>query len=79
MSSVDSGADVIIGKLGIALLKFPTDKARVRWELNTWIVEAALERLGDRRLSDDEQREVWDATRTPRKVKWPDWWSHFGE
>lgn len=79
LSSVESGADSIIDTLGIARLKFPADEARVRWELNPWIVEAALERLGDRRLSEDEQREVWDATRTPRKVKWPQWWSYFGE
>ncbi|MAY19439.1 MAG: hypothetical protein CL955_02320 [Erythrobacteraceae bacterium] len=77
--SVESGADSIIDALGIARLKFPADEARVRWELNPWIVEAALERLGDRHLSEDEQREVWNATRTPIKVSWPEWWSCLGE
>ncbi len=74
VTSIGSGADAIIGKLGIALLKYPTDKARVRWELNPWIVEAALRRLGEKRLSLEEQREVFAHTRTPQKVKWPQWW-----
>ena len=78
LSSVESGADSIIDTLGIARLKFPADETRVRWELNPWIVEAALERLGDHRLSEAEQCEVWNATGTPLKVKWPDWWSYFG-
>lgn len=77
IASVNSGADAIIDKLGIAKLKCPADKARVRWELNPWIVEAALARLGDRQLSQEEQHEVWNATRTPEKVRWPEWWS-FG-
>lgn len=79
ISAVSSGADAILGPLGIARLKYPTDEARVRWELNPWIVEAALERLGNQQLSEDEQREVWNATRTPHKVNWPDWWSYKGE
>jgi hypothetical protein len=45
------------------------------YQLNPWIVEAALERLGCRRLSVDEQRIVLCATRTPDKVNWPTWWS----
>jgi hypothetical protein len=43
--------------------------------LEPWLVEAALTRLGDRRLSRKEQRTVWQATRTPTKVKWPAWWT----
>ena len=78
LSSVDSGADAIIDVLGIARLKFPADEARVRWELNPWIVQAALERPGNRRLSEAEQREVWRATRMPNKVRWPEWWTYFG-
>lgn len=42
--------------------------------LEPWLVEAALERLGDRRLSVEEQKEIARVTRTPNKVKWPDWW-----
>ena len=44
-----------------------------RMRLEPWFVEAALERLGDRRLTLEEQEIVVKATRTPKKVKWPDW------
>ncbi len=44
-----------------------------RMVLEPWIVEAALARL-DRRLTPEEQRDVVAATRTPGKVRWPDWW-----
>jgi Family of unknown function (DUF5681) len=42
--------------------------------LEPWLVEEALSRLGDRRLSMDEQATIVRATRTPRTVRWPDWW-----
>ena len=42
--------------------------------LEPWLVELALARLGDRHLSIEDQREVVRATRTPWKVRWPDWW-----
>lgn len=45
-----------------------------RMALEPWIVEAAHARLGERRLTRKEQRTVLKATRTPRKVNWPDWW-----
>ena len=48
-----------------------------RLKLNGWIVEAALARLGSRQLSVEEQRIVIEATRTPKNVAWPDWWSVF--
>lgn len=72
MVPIRSGADVILDKLGIAIKKYPADPKRVRWELNPWIVEGALARLGDEQLSEDDQRVVWNATRTPHKVSWPD-------
>lgn len=43
--------------------------------LEPWIVEAALARLGDRKMSQAEQRTVVEATRMPHKVRWPNWWS----
>jgi len=49
------------------------DTARVL--LEPWLVEAALARLGARRLTHEEQQTVVKATRTPHKVRWPDWWS----
>ena len=42
--------------------------------LEPWLVEAALARL-PRPLTTDEQHIVAKATRTPHKVKWPNWWS----
>jgi hypothetical protein len=72
--SVGIGADAILELLGMAKLKHPTDEARVRWDLDPWIVEAALVRLGSKQLSQEEQREVWNSTRTPHKVNWPEWW-----
>ncbi|WP_373087121.1 DUF5681 domain-containing protein [Sneathiella sp.] len=77
-SAVSSGADAILEPLGLAKKKYPADEKRVRWELNPWIVEAALERLGDRWLTIQEQQEVWSATRTPGKVNWPGWWEVKG-
>lgn len=71
---VPFGIGTVMQTLGLAIKKYPTDKKRVRWELQPWIVEAALARLAPRQLSEDEQREVCAATRTPHKVKWPEWW-----
>jgi hypothetical protein len=45
-----------------------------RMMLEPWIVEVALSRLGPKRLTKEEQFKVVQATRTPRKVQWPDWW-----
>ncbi len=45
-----------------------------RMALEPWLVEAALARLGNRRLSRAEQETVFMATRTPHKVRWLDWW-----
>jgi hypothetical protein len=45
-----------------------------RMVLEPWIVEAALARFGEKRLTPEEQEIVLKATRTPAKVRWPDWW-----
>jgi Family of unknown function (DUF5681) len=45
-----------------------------RMVLEPWLVEAALARLS-RPLSPADQRIVVKATRTPHKVRWPEWWS----
>jgi hypothetical protein len=44
-----------------------------RIKLEPWL---ALDRLGDRRLDAMQQATVVAATRTRRKVRWPDWWEH---
>jgi hypothetical protein len=49
-----------------------------RMALELWIVEAALARLGHRRLSPEEKATLLKATRTPSKVRWPDWWEVKG-
>ena len=71
---VAAGTNTILGPLGIACKKFATDQTRVRFELQPWIVEAALARLAPRQLTEEQQREVWTNTRTPHKVQWPTWW-----
>jgi hypothetical protein len=45
-----------------------------RMMLEPWLVERALSRLGDKRLSLEEQEKVVRAVRTPHKVRWPHWW-----
>jgi len=45
-----------------------------RMALEPWLVEAALARLRGT-LSPADQRTIVKATRTPRKVRWPEWWS----
>lgn len=61
--------------LGLGVKLNPLNEDKVRWELEPWVVEAAFGRLGERRLSEDEQLIVLEATRTPEKVHWPTWWS----
>ena len=45
-----------------------------RMALEPWLVEAALAQL-PQKLSPADQRTIVKATRTPHKVKWPEWWS----
>lgn len=49
-----------------------------RYVLETWVIEAALARLGSRRLTRQEQEIVAKAARSPAKVAWPDWWTEKG-
>lgn len=64
----------VLKTLSIAVKIYPLDRNRARWLLNPWIVEAALQRLGQRKLTLEEQREIWSNTRSPEKVNWPKWW-----
>jgi hypothetical protein len=45
-----------------------------RMALEPWLVETALARL-PQTLSPADQRIIVNATRTPHKVRWPEWWS----
>lgn len=44
-------------------------------KLEPWIVQMALERFAEARLSVEGQRKVVATTRTPQKVTWPGWWT----
>jgi uncharacterized protein DUF5681 len=45
-----------------------------RMALEPWLVEFALTALG-RKLNSVDQLTIVNATRTPAKVRWPEWWS----
>jgi hypothetical protein len=47
-----------------------------RMLLEPWLVQDALAQL-DRILGRAEQLTIVTATRTPQKVKWPEWWSEL--
>lgn len=67
--SVNSG----LLALGMAA-KLDRYRPSARIALEPWLVELALAKLGDKRLSREEQETVMAAARTPKKVRWPDWW-----
>jgi hypothetical protein len=85
-SSTSVNIEVIVhqvvtpGSVSMALVdlrmarKLDPYRPTARMMLEPWLVEAALARLGDRQLSPEQQRMVLLATRTPHKVRWPDWW-----
>lgn len=60
--------------LGLAV-KLRKYTKNAEYKLKSWIVEAALARLGSRQLSPAEQEIVVGSTHQPENVRWPDWWS----
>lgn len=68
------GPGPVLETLGIATRRTLIKDERVEWHLSPWIVEMALARLRGKTFNEDEQREIWNATRTPAKVNWPEWW-----
>jgi hypothetical protein len=69
ISCIEDAADVAgFGKK--AYLKGKTGRVL----LETWVVEEALERLGERRLTRAEQKIVLSAARFPKRVQWPSYW-----
>jgi hypothetical protein len=54
--------------------KYDPYRETAKIKLEPWLVQAALERMGERQLGIDEQRAVYASTRTPHKVLWPEWW-----
>jgi hypothetical protein len=67
--SVSSAVECL--RIGTKLDRY-RETARIM--LEAWIVEAALARFGEKQLTRAEQEIVLRATRTPTKVRWPDWW-----
>jgi hypothetical protein len=67
--SVSSAVECL--RIGTKLDRY-RETARIM--LEPWIVEAALARFGEKQLTPQEQEVVLNATRTPSKVRWPDWW-----
>jgi hypothetical protein len=45
------------------------------YRLKPWLVQSALDRLGERRLTPEQQRVIVDVTRSPCDVCWPEWWT----
>lgn len=68
-------ADAAFDYVNTTLKRLEMAKVGKSTKLAHWLVEAALARLGDRVLTPWEQREVWGATRMPKKMRWPDWWT----
>lgn len=65
---------VAVDSLGMAV-KLNRYSENAYYKLKPWIVQAALARLGDRRLTSQEQEIIIEATHSPDKVQWPEWWS----
>jgi hypothetical protein len=69
------------GSVGVALdalgmaVKCNRSSEKARYQLRPWIVQAALARMNDARLTTEEQATVVEATTSPEQVEWPDWWS----
>jgi Family of unknown function (DUF5681) len=67
--SVSSAVECL--RIGTKLDRY---RETARMMLEPWIVEGALARFGEKQLTPQEQEIVLKATRTPSKVRWPDWW-----
>ena len=65
---------VAVDALGIAV-KINRYSESARYKLKPWIIQVALARLGVRQLSPEEQKIVLEATHSPQRVQWPEWWS----
>ena len=62
---------LLLLKMAVKLYRF---QPHAQIKLEPWLVQRALDRLGDQRLTIKQQATVVDATRMPGKVRWPDWW-----
>lgn len=69
----DQNANDALEQLRMAKPRY-RDQPNAHMAIEPWLVQKALARFGDRRLTREQQKIVLNATRTPRKVSWPDWW-----
>ncbi len=72
------GPSLCLDTLGFGVKTNAADKDKVRWHLKSWVIDAALARLGDRRLTIEHQREVWNVAYWPSDLRWPEWWTYRG-
>lgn len=69
VSCIEDVADVA----GFGVKAYHKQKS-ARVLLENWVIEEGLDRLGGRRLTREEQKQVLAAARFPKTVAWPDWW-----
>ena len=69
------GICCVVEELGMAVRINRHSEGSARLLLKPWIVEAALARMEPGQLTPDEQSIVIASTRTPEKVRWPEWWA----
>lgn len=75
---ISYGVGVVLSELGMGIKRNPLSREKVYWQLKPWIVQAALDRLGERVLTPDEQNEVWSVTHQRDQIRWPQWWTERG-
>jgi hypothetical protein len=76
MSIVDPGSVTLALEPLRMARKLDPYRETARIALEPWLVETALARL-PQALGPADQRIIVTATRTPHKVRWPDWWSEY--
>jgi hypothetical protein len=76
MSIVDPGSVTLALEPLRMARKLDPYRETARMVLEPWLVQAALARLLQP-LGPADQRIIVKATRTPHKVRWPEWWSEY--
>lgn len=66
--------DQTLAELGMAIKVDPLRRT-AHMKLEPWLVQLALDRLGDHRFTLTEQAAIRAATRRPSRVAWPEGWA----
>jgi hypothetical protein len=66
-------------RLNLVNLGLANPRATRRTVLEPELIEAALARMGERRLTRAEQEIVMRAVKKPGDVAWPEWWEVRGD